>query len=301
MGDNAFLRRCDVWSIMKHKSFRDIIVLFVAVLLSLSNTPAEGDALTFKELYNQTTDFGVSVLTTENFNATLFATLPDNDDTLCTENVVWLIQFYNSWCGHCQHFAPYFKSVANSTIPWKDFVKLGVVDCSVRKNSPLCNQYDVQMYPTMTFFPPKTKIAIHGTKFTGPHTVAGLYHGILDYLDQIQFPLEAVPVTSSNTNDLWSSLPEDKENLALIVESIDSTLGKEVLLSTLADLHALAARRITVLNKALLESVGDVAVKGPYPQLWLVDRIVKTSKQIGMVQKHYYYISGIVKSCIASS
>ncbi|GAV07758.1 hypothetical protein RvY_17563-2 [Ramazzottius varieornatus] len=259
-----------------------IVPLVAVILVSITVSTAQGSALEFQELYNQTTDFGISILTTENFNETLFVILPDNDNTLCTDNVVWLVQFYNSWCGHCQHFAPSYKSVANSTIPWREFVKVGVVDCSVRKNSPLCNQYDVQMYPTIMFFPPKTKVGALGKKFTGPHTVPGLYNGILDYLDQEGFPPEMVLVTSSTIDELWNSLPEDKENLALIVEPIDSSLGKDVLLSTLGDLHVLTARRITVLNRALVEALGDVAITGPYPQLWLLDRKAKTSNKIAV-------------------
>ena len=26
---------------------------------------------------------------------------------------VWMVEFYSSWCGHCQHFAPIWKEVAS--------------------------------------------------------------------------------------------------------------------------------------------------------------------------------------------
>ena len=41
----------------------------------------------------------------------------DNFDriVLATSNA-WLIEFYNSWCGHCIRFAPVFKQLATDII-----------------------------------------------------------------------------------------------------------------------------------------------------------------------------------------
>ena len=38
-------------------------------------------------------------------------------DTLEAQpEILWLVQFYNSWCGHCRNFAPHFKILAHSII-----------------------------------------------------------------------------------------------------------------------------------------------------------------------------------------
>ena len=33
-------------------------------------------------------------------------------DALAFSSTYWMIEFYSSWCGHCQHFAPVWKEVA---------------------------------------------------------------------------------------------------------------------------------------------------------------------------------------------
>ena len=48
-------------------------------------------------LYDATTDF-IEILDYSNFNY-----------ALSDENQFWMVEFYASWCGHCQHFAPYVK------------------------------------------------------------------------------------------------------------------------------------------------------------------------------------------------
>lgn len=34
-------------------------------------------------------------------------------DRVYGKNMVWVIEFYNSWCGHCIHFAPTWKQFAS--------------------------------------------------------------------------------------------------------------------------------------------------------------------------------------------
>jgi thiol-disulfide isomerase/thioredoxin len=34
-------------------------------------------------------------------------------DRVYDKNMVWVIEFYNSWCGHCIHFAPTWKQFAS--------------------------------------------------------------------------------------------------------------------------------------------------------------------------------------------
>ena len=34
------------------------------------------------------------------------------DSTVLGSDVAWLIEFYNTWCGHCQRYAPIWKEFA---------------------------------------------------------------------------------------------------------------------------------------------------------------------------------------------
>ena len=55
--------------------------------------------LSGKGLYSE--DDKITILNATNFKTTVYYT--DN---------AWLIEFYNSWCGHCHKFAPVWKRLA---------------------------------------------------------------------------------------------------------------------------------------------------------------------------------------------
>lgn len=71
------------------------INLFVFPLIYHLKTTAAAET----GLYSLSDD--VVVLTHENFA-----------DNVYGEKTAWIIEFYNSWCGHCRRFAPTWKSVA---------------------------------------------------------------------------------------------------------------------------------------------------------------------------------------------
>lgn len=66
------------------------------VVISLLNHAL---ASKIKGLYND--EDKVFVLNSKTFGENVF----DSES-------VWLIEFYNSWCGHCIHFAPTYKEFA---------------------------------------------------------------------------------------------------------------------------------------------------------------------------------------------
>lgn len=49
----------------------------------------------------------VTVLNISNFNETVFVSPSPK---------TWIIEFYNSWCGHCHRFAPTWKSLASNIL-----------------------------------------------------------------------------------------------------------------------------------------------------------------------------------------
>lgn len=61
--------------------------------------------------------------------------------------LLFLLQFYAPWCGHCKALKPAWIDAAGQM---KGKVKLGAVDCTVHQST--CGQYQVQGYPTIKFF-----------------------------------------------------------------------------------------------------------------------------------------------------
>lgn len=63
-----------------------------------------------------------------------------------------VVEFYNSWCGFCQRFAPSWKALATDTLPWKSMVSVGAIDCSDDMNSQLCREFEIMGYPALRYF-----------------------------------------------------------------------------------------------------------------------------------------------------
>ncbi|XP_055916785.1 sulfhydryl oxidase 1 [Eupeodes corollae] len=93
-------------------------------------------------LYNATDK--VNILTDSNFKSSVI----DKDHAS-------LVEFYNSYCGHCKRFAPTYKELAEECWPWRDIVKIQAIDCAAEENNDICREYEVMSYPTMRYFGPK--------------------------------------------------------------------------------------------------------------------------------------------------
>lgn len=61
-----------------------------------------------------------------------------------TANGPWFIKFYAPWCGHCQHLAPTWIDLAQTT---KGKVNIGEINCD--DEGVLCSKYKVQSYPSL--------------------------------------------------------------------------------------------------------------------------------------------------------
>merc|ERR1719435_299565 len=41
---------------------------------------------------------------------------------------IWIVKFYNHWCGHCQRFAATWKLVAESLQQYSPYIKVGAIN-----------------------------------------------------------------------------------------------------------------------------------------------------------------------------
>uniref|UniRef100_A0A8D2DRT7 DnaJ homolog subfamily C member 10 n=1 Tax=Sciurus vulgaris TaxID=55149 RepID=A0A8D2DRT7_SCIVU len=64
---------------------------------------------------------------------------------------VWMVDFYSPWCHPCQVLMPEWKRMARTLT---GLINVGSVDC--QQYHPFCAQENVQRYPEIRFFPPKS-------------------------------------------------------------------------------------------------------------------------------------------------
>ncbi|XP_055858943.1 sulfhydryl oxidase 1 [Episyrphus balteatus] len=126
-----------------------IVVVFAFIPLTHSGVPQsryeaimKREAISTLGLYNSTDK--VNVLNDTNFKSNVVG-----------QNHASLVEFYNSYCGHCKRFAPVYKELAEDCYKWRDFLKVQAIDCAAEENNDICREYEVMAYPTMRYFGPK--------------------------------------------------------------------------------------------------------------------------------------------------
>jgi protein disulfide-isomerase len=77
----------------------------------------------------------------------------------------WFIKFYAPWCGHCQHLAPNWASMAREM---KGTLNIGEVNCDVEKR--LCKDAKAKAYPTIVFFRGGERVEYNGLRGVGDLT-----------------------------------------------------------------------------------------------------------------------------------
>ena len=63
-----------------------------------------------------------------------------------------IIVYYASWCGHCQHYAPVYKTFANNTWHWRNVFGVAAIDCGQSSNNEACNAGGVSGFPTIKLY-----------------------------------------------------------------------------------------------------------------------------------------------------
>lgn len=75
-------------------------------------------------------------------------------DAIFERPVASFVEFYNSYCGACQRFAPTWKAAAQNISRWNGVVQMCAIDCASDENNDICRNFEIMRYPTIRYFPP---------------------------------------------------------------------------------------------------------------------------------------------------
>ena len=256
------------------------ILMAILVLLCLSIW-IRVIVATFTPLYSESDKPYIHIL--DNSNLTQFLAAPDPNSKL--PSATW-VQFYNSWCGHCQKFSPIFKSLATDVKEWSSVVKLAVIDCAEDRNAEICRDFEIYMYPSLRYFPPsfqamkdysikKPDNFQRSSSGSGSEVTDIRYDCALGTIDPLRKGMIcAIMTTYSNTTIVPSHWPNlnalsastksqlvrllpigDAIPILLVVESSSSALGSELILDFASKQHVLKIFRVTNESDQLLKEI----------------------------------------------
>lgn len=220
---------------------------------------ADNDDVEKQGLYSKSDH--VVILTKLNFDKLVYG-----------QNNAFIIQFYNSYCGHCRAFAPKFKSLATEIEPWNPVIKLAVLDCSIEENNEICRQFEVMAYPSLRYLHENYQKgnANVGDKLQATDSAEKLKAQLINKMqkEQSMGRLSFAPSLSigayATIKLAITPLPQDILYTFLIFENENSTVGPELALDLIDYAHIKVKRVYDVSELAEISNVkkfpGIVAV-----------------------------------------
>ncbi|XP_039340686.1 sulfhydryl oxidase 1 [Mauremys reevesii] len=174
----------------------------------------------------------------------------------------WLVEFYASWCGHCVHFAPTWRALAADIQEWSPAVNLGVLDCADIANQKMCGKFGITGFPTLKFFKAFSKSPEDGMKIFHPgDSIQNLRQSIITNLEMHKetWPPACPPLEPASVEEIQGFFQTNNVTyLALIFETSDSFLGREVTLDML-QYENVAVRRVLSSEEELVKKYGVTA------------------------------------------
>ncbi|CAK1588261.1 unnamed protein product [Parnassius mnemosyne] len=206
-------------------------VNFVLLCILLQNYPVIGAVIADtgdideQGLYSKSDH--VIILTNRNFERKVYG-----------QKHALLVEFYNSYCGHCRAFAPKFKSLAADIVAWKDVIQLAVIDCSVDENNEICRQFEVMAYPSFRYIHEhyvKGNANI-GERFQSTDSAEKLKSQLIakmqaeQSLGRLVFSPSLSIASYATYTSALSDVPSDVFYTFLVFENANSTVGSELAL-----------------------------------------------------------------------
>lgn len=197
------------------------------------------------------------------------------------KNTTFVVQFYNTYCGHCQMFAPIYKDLAARLKNWTTIVQIAGVDCSKDENVITCSENKIDGYPTILIFPPNARAQdpkdapINLRSLNIEWNVDDIEESIVNYLGNLTNTRKELPLVVDALQPLnISSLEEfrrvylpsagydetinehrDQQDLMFVLESESSYVGRKLIIEYYRIHSRLELRRVVLTNKALINSI----------------------------------------------
>lgn len=183
---------------------------------------------------------------------------------LLNSSSAWFAEFYASWCGHCQKFAPIWKKLALDVQDWRPAVNLAVLDCNIYSRA--CTNFEVTAYPTLKFFKAFSTDVSSGKRIKGLSTPTQLRHSIIDNLEEHKesWPPACPPLEPASVTEIKGFFNSNNvDYLALIFEDERSYVGREVTLDLL-QFENIAVRRVLPGEALQLPHIGMKSFPSAY-------------------------------------
>lgn len=97
-------------------------------------------------------------------------TLTGDNFKLSIENGINFVKYFAPWCGHCKGLAPTWEELGKKFVP-KSNIKIASVDCTIELNKELCNEQEVDGFPTLILYKDGKKIS----EYNGSRGLEDLY------------------------------------------------------------------------------------------------------------------------------
>ncbi|CAD7078491.1 unnamed protein product [Hermetia illucens] len=189
------------------------------------------------------------------------------EEVVPNKNYATLLQFYNSFCGHCRRFAPKYKQLGANLHAWRDVVQVAALDCSTDENNDVCRKYEIMGYPSLRYFGPHYVV---GEKSLGDPIQSQDLDVIADVVARnimLQAPQEPqwpnfANLEDDNPQNLFKNEPDTLKYAIIIFEPENSTVGAQTILN-FHQVKAVKIRRTTnaeVAKKMGIETFNTIKI-----------------------------------------
>lgn len=93
------------------------------------------------------------------------------------EKGVSFVKFFAPWCGHCKRLAPTWDDLGKK-FSSKDEINIAKVDCTVEASKSLCNDQEVDSFPTLLLYRDGKRIS----EYNGSRSLDDLYEFVMNHL-----------------------------------------------------------------------------------------------------------------------